>query len=103
MIRPEVDPEGRWVEYAMPGGETKRLPLVAGRSCPPAVHVDRALCVRCPHCGRVHRHGAGEGTRMAHCHEGHEHREYYIRPEGSIGPYLPWGWFENVDGPWLPS
>jgi hypothetical protein len=33
-------------------------------------HSYGVMVVRCPFCGRCHRHGPGPGLRMAHCGDG---------------------------------
>ena len=102
MMRPRVSPDEMWIEYLSPDGEVeRRMPVVVASKCPPRLREPGTLCVRCPHCGKIHQHGAEEGTHLSHCSSPREPQDYYMRLACSFGgEYLPWGWFPSTDGPW---
>jgi len=99
-MRPEVSSDGAWVTYTQPDGSRLTMPVVKPQPCPPRLRAPDMICVRCPHCGEIHAHGAEEGTRLAHCAGHDEVSEYYLRLATADEPYLPRGWFESIDGPY---
>lgn len=72
------DPVRNEVLHFLDGRLVSRMPVVV-----PILEDDRCG-VDCTYCGEMHWHGPYEGSAVAHCHGG----EYYLRPPGSVGPFL---------------